>query len=56
MNESALKKIAAWAPLLIAAGYFVFLIATYVKVVSQLKLQAVAVKADDVGLGSSNEG
>lgn len=37
-----LETIAKWVPLLIAAGYFLFLVATYVKVVSQLKLAAVA--------------
>lgn len=37
-----LEVLAKWAPLLIAAGYFVFLVATYTKVVSQLKLAAVA--------------
>lgn len=55
MKEETIRKLAAWAPLLIAAGYFLFLISTYVKVVSELKLAAVA-KVDDAGIGSSNEG
>lgn len=37
-----LDTIGRWVPLLIAAGYFLFLVATYVKVVSQLKIAAVA--------------
>jgi len=37
-----LGKVTPWIPLMIAAGYFLFLVATYVKVVSQLKLAAVA--------------
>lgn len=37
-----LETISKWVPLIIAAGYFVFLVATYTKVVSQLKLAAVA--------------
>lgn len=36
------EKLGKWVPLLIAAGYFLFLVATYVKVVSQLKIAAVA--------------
>lgn len=42
-----LETIAKWVPLLIAAGYFLFLVATYVKVVSQLKLAAVAEPVKD---------
>lgn len=36
------ETLGMWVPLLIAAGYFLFLVATYVKVVSQLKVAAVA--------------
>lgn len=35
------KRLGPWLPLLIVAGYFLFLVATYVKVVSTLKLAAV---------------
>lgn len=37
-----MKKLGPWLPLLIVAGYFMFLVLTYVKVVSTLKLAAVA--------------
>lgn len=36
-----MTELIKWAPLLIVAGYFLFLVATYIKVVSQLKLAAV---------------
>jgi hypothetical protein len=29
VNEATLKKVSAWLPLAIAAGYFLFLIATW---------------------------
>lgn len=43
-----LETIGRWVPLLIAAGYFLFLVATYVKVVSQLKLAAIAQPVETV--------
>lgn len=55
MKEETLKKVAAWVPLLIAAGYFAFIIVCYVKVVSELKITAVA-KVEDAGHGLGNEG
>lgn len=36
-----MTELMKWAPLLIVAGYFLFLVATYVKVVSTLKVAAV---------------
>jgi hypothetical protein len=29
LNENTLKKVSAWLPLFIAAGYFLFLVATW---------------------------
>lgn len=37
-----LETLGKWVPLMIAAGYFLFLVATYVKVVNQLKMSAIA--------------
>ena len=35
--EKALAKIAPWVPLMIAAGYFLFLVATWQKFTTNLK-------------------
>lgn len=42
-----LETLGKWVPLMIAAGYFLFLVATYVKVVNQLKLSAIAEPVKD---------
>lgn len=41
-----LETLGKWVPLMIAAGYFLFLVATYVKVVNQLKMSAIAEPVD----------
>lgn len=37
-----IEKLTPWIPLLIAAGYFVFLIATYVKMIPSIQKIGVA--------------
>jgi hypothetical protein len=52
--ESFAKKIGPWIPLLIAAGYFIFLIATWAKMSQQMAVQLKTppvkeAKTDDTG-------